>query len=247
MKPLSGTRSALVLACLVLVGCGKDPAAQPSANQGDSPVNSARKAARAGVLTLNASGDLLDPDGKAFPARGDAERHIKNELARAKEARTTLEAPRQATIRQVYPVLVASQKIGFRTMLLGDAEGAAKPGPVVTLIEPPKNPEDAELELGPPVLIRIRATAAGKINKVILKMPFRDQTLTLEKWPEQLGQVIRKELENQNLGSSHDVGIYADPLVSYGTVREAAAVCAAAGLKVITIADPLKKADFIPN
>jgi len=193
------------------------------------------------VLTLRATGALIDADGKPFASPDDAEAFLKTELAQLKEPRTVFRAEKQADIFHICNALTLYRKAGFREVELQEAGGSAGKGPILTLAEPakkagnPDKPGDDDLKLRPQMVVIVHANGsgsqAGQVRDLIFKSITGETGLPRGKWRDGLAKAIRALVDGQNLANDDDCEIQADPKLTYGAVLEVLEVCSSAGLK----------------
>jgi biopolymer transport protein ExbD len=249
---------------LVSLGCGKtEPAglalpkptqarpttARTTTQEPAKPPQTTREPTAQGpaVLTLRATGALVDPDGQPLALPDDTEAFLKKERAQLKEPRTIFRAERQADIFRVCSALALYRKAGFREVELQEAANTAKKGPILTLSDLAKAKEGDDTEPAriteeqPRLPIRMHVVVhangsgsqAGDVRDMVFKTVTGEVGLARGKWREGLPKAIRSE--DSKFYSKDSCEIEADPKLTYGAVLEVIEMCSSAGIKRIEL------------
>lgn len=186
------------------------------------------------ILTLRASGAILDPDGKAFGSRDVAEKFLKEEQARTKAASLPFRAERDTDAITVRQTLLLYQRAGFDGVELRETDADDKKGPVVSLLA-------ATTQIDVIVNVNGTGSQAKQVREIILKTPAGETGLGRSEWREQLPKAIKGLLEGKELISKDACSIQADNRLCYEGLLEVVTLCAKAGVKKIVVSAFAKK------
>lgn len=247
LKPL------LLAACMFVTGCGKPPATEtPASKPGagvlpptaptvptKSVVTETPVPKGPPILTLRASGAILDPDGKPFASRDDAEKFLKEEQARTKAASLPFCAERATDAAKVRQAMLLYKRAGFPSVELCDID--KKTGTVVQFSRAMLNGEEFPSQATVVVNVNGTGTQANQVREILLKTAAGETGFGRSEWRERLPVALKALLGREEVANKDACDIQADGRLCYEGLLEVVELCAKAGLKHIEVAAFAKK------
>lgn len=264
LKPL------LLAACMFVTGCGKAPATEAPASKpaAVSPATTPAAVTKPivtetpvpkgpPILTLRASGAILDPDGTAFASRDDVEKFLKSEQLRTKATAIPIRGERDVDAAKVRQLLVLYQRAGFRHVELREAGvNDRKAWPQIVLPTPkstpkksnevdPTKPDEEELKLPTQITLVVKingtGTQANQVREILLKTPAGETGFGRSEWRERLPVALKALVGRDEVANKDACDIQADGRLCYEGLLEVVELCGKAGLKHIEVAAFAKK------